>query len=94
MANLTGPEQLVRIVESSNYGDSNYGCSTVLLSRISTEQFLVAQARSQGVEMISTPRRSFSDQNFGRWRPKIALWRFGFIMSNFLYDVKNAAIQL
>ena len=27
--------------------------------------------------MNSTLRRSTPDQNFGRWRPKIALWRFG-----------------
>ena len=30
MENSKGPEQVVRIVESSNYGGSNYGGSTVL----------------------------------------------------------------
>ena len=34
-----------------------------ILSRISTEQFSGAQARSQGVEMNSTHRRSTSDHN-------------------------------
>ena len=32
MANFTGPQQVVRIVESSNYGGSNYGGSNIYIS--------------------------------------------------------------
>ena len=46
MANFMGPEQVVRIVESSNYGaGSNYGGSTVLksLTYIIMESFIFMQ---------------------------------------------------